>query len=50
MMEGCIQPLNFKTKFTKTEIEAKGLELKVSNIVKVKKYTNIISADLKINL
>lgn len=33
MMESCIQPLNFRTKYTKTEIEAKGLELKVSTLI-----------------
>jgi hypothetical protein len=32
MMESCLQPLDFRTKYTKTEIEAKGLELKVSAI------------------
>lgn len=29
-MESCLQPLDFRAKYTKTEIETKALELNVS--------------------
>lgn len=30
IMESCLQPLDFRAKYTKTEIETKALELNVS--------------------
>ncbi|XP_064215458.1 klarsicht protein [Tribolium castaneum] len=47
MMEECLQPLNFRTKYTKTEIEAKALELKVLHR-DIENHGKIVSSVVKL--
>ncbi|KAJ3639633.1 hypothetical protein Zmor_002979 [Zophobas morio] len=47
IMESCLQPLNFRTKYTKTEIEAKALELKVLHR-DIENHGKIVSSVVKL--